>query len=81
MPRKKTAKVVPINCNSETLEESKKGVRKLNDTLSSMYMNIRNNQSGWLKKEGMCEICGNYPAEYNLDLKYGSHRECWLCWK
>ena len=64
----------------ETPEEYEKGVKKLNSQLSSMNMSIRNGNTGWLKGNGMCEWCGYYEAEYNLDLKCGTHRECRFCW-
>ena len=35
---------------------------------------------GWLGKVGICEVCGNMKATVNLNLKYGSHRECRYCW-
>ena len=28
----------------------------------------------------MCEWCGRHPATINLELKYGSYRECRHCW-
>ena len=34
----------------------------------------------WLKGINMCEWCGRNPATVNLELKYGSHRECRYCW-
>ena len=39
-------------------------------------MGIRGNNMGWIKGGGLCEVCGLRPAEVNLDLQYGSHREC-----
>jgi hypothetical protein len=30
--------------------------------------------------EYMCEVCGIREAKVNLDLTYGSHRECRSCW-
>ena len=34
----------------------------------------------WIGKKGMCEVCTLRPATVNLDLEYGSHRECQICW-
>ena len=34
----------------------------------------------WYGEEGMCEICGLHRATVNLELTYGSHRECRSCW-
>tara|TARA_A100001015_G_scaffold292057_1_gene366925 strand:+ start:278 stop:472 length:195 start_codon:yes stop_codon:yes gene_type:complete len=34
----------------------------------------------WLNGKDMCEICGRHKATVNLELKYGSHRECRYCW-
>ncbi len=34
----------------------------------------------WLKGINMCEWCGRNRATVNLELKYGSHRECRYCW-
>ena len=65
----------------ETPEEFEKNKKALNDKVGKLSMSIRNGNTGWLKGEGMCEWCGAYKAEYNLDLKCGTHRECWLCWK
>tara|TARA_Y100001970_G_C13951786_1_gene708607 strand:+ start:66 stop:260 length:195 start_codon:yes stop_codon:yes gene_type:complete len=33
-----------------------------------------------LKVNIMCEWCGRHPATINLELKYGSYRECRYCW-
>ena len=37
-------------------------------------------QQRWLRGPLMCEICGRHKATVNLDLKYGSHKECRYCW-
>lgn len=34
----------------------------------------------WYGEEGICEICYKRVATVNLDLTYGSHRECQSCW-
>ncbi len=34
----------------------------------------------WLNGEGMCEWCGRHKATINLNLEYGSYRECRYCW-
>ena len=40
----------------------------------------QNRKNIWLKGKDMCEWCGRIKATVNLDLKYGSHRECRYCW-
>ena len=57
-----------------------KTLKEINDTVQKISMGIRGNNRAWLKGEGICEVCGLRPAEVNLDLKYGSHRECRSCW-
>ena len=39
-----------------------------------------NKNRDWWGKKGMCEVCTLRPATVNLDLEYGSHRECQMCW-
>ena len=34
----------------------------------------------WMGEKGMCEVCSLRRATVNLELKYGSHRECQICW-
>ena len=34
----------------------------------------------WWGKKGMCEVCSLRQATVNLELEYGSHRECQICW-
>ena len=34
----------------------------------------------WYGEVGMCEVCGMREATENLDLRCGSHRECFSCW-
>lgn len=34
----------------------------------------------WYFAEGMCEVCNLRRATVNLELKFGSHRECKSCW-
>ena len=34
----------------------------------------------WYGEEGKCEVCGLRDATVNLNLTYGSHRECKICW-
>ena len=41
---------------------------------------VNDRKNKWLKGKGNCEWCGRHPATVNLDLKYGSHRECRYCW-
>ena len=55
-------------------------LRDINNTVQEISMGIRGNNRGWLKGEGMCEWCGLRRAEVNLELKYGTHRECRSCW-
>lgn len=40
----------------------------------------RKKNGGWLRDIGKCEVCNTHLAEYNLDLRCGSHRECRWCW-
>ena len=40
----------------------------------------RKKNGGWLRDIGKCEVCNTHLAEYNLDLRSGSHRECRWCW-
>lgn len=54
--------------NEEYKSDTKENKRKL-------YVEGR-----WLKGPFMCEICGRNKATVNLDLKYGSHKECRYCW-
>ncbi len=57
-----------------------KTLKEINDTVQKISMGIRDNNRGWLRGGGICEVCGLRPAEVNLDLQYGSHRECRICW-
>ena len=41
---------------------------------------LRAEKGGWLKGKSNCEVCGIYEAKHNLDLKCGSHKECYFCW-
>tara|TARA_Y100001970_G_C14198075_1_gene839353 strand:+ start:400 stop:600 length:201 start_codon:yes stop_codon:yes gene_type:complete len=34
----------------------------------------------FIKNNKLCEICGKREAKINLELKFGSHRECRICW-
>ena len=53
---------------------------ELDKLISTISMGIRNNKVAWKGVPGMCEVCGLRKATVNLDLKYGSHRECRICW-
>ena len=33
-----------------------------------------------INKKVMCEVCGLREAKVNLNLEFGSHRECRICW-
>ena len=44
------------------------------------HNNIEERKNIWLKGINMCEWCGRNRATINLELKYGSHRECRHCW-
>ena len=52
----------------------------LDDIIQGVSMQIRNYNRGWLGSPGMCEVCGLHKATVNLDLTFGSHRECQFCW-
>ena len=44
--------------------------QNINHAVNTLTVGIRNGNMGWLKDTGMCEVCGGYPAEYNLDLGF-----------
>ena len=48
--------------------------------IQDVTLKIRNNKYEWKGVKGMCEVCQRRIATVNLDLKYGSHRECQSCW-
>lgn len=70
-----------MNSEDENHSEDKKYSEIVNNKVTSIINGIRNGNKGWLMGVGMCEWCGSHPAEYNLELNQGSHRECWWCWK
>ena len=55
-------------------------IDNLNNIIEGVSMRIRNCNRGWLRSPGICEVCGLRPATVNLDLNFGSHRECRSCW-
>ena len=61
-------------------KSEKEAMESLNRTIQSMTDKIRGGRE-WLGKPGMCEWCGYNEATHNLDLKFGSHRECKVCWE
>ena len=56
------------------------GLDQLDVLIQNITLKIRNNNCEWRGVKGMCEVCGLRKATVNLDLKYGSHRECQICW-
>tara|TARA_B100000963_G_C22639317_1_gene679501 strand:+ start:8850 stop:9050 length:201 start_codon:yes stop_codon:yes gene_type:complete len=46
----------------------------------SIEQKLNDRKNKWLRGKGMCEWCGKHPATVNLELKYGTHRECRYCW-
>ena len=55
------------------------------DKCSKIGSNISSSIRGssnphWIYGKSWCEICGLKRATVNLDLQYGSHRECMNCW-
>ena len=69
------------NENGIKKEEMDEGtLAKIDNLVQNISMDIRKNNRDWLKGEGKCEVCGLRFAEINLNLEYGSHRECRLCW-
>lgn len=73
-----------MNENKKDLNEKNKEfeeqLNKLNRIVQKSSMNIRSNNTEFLKQSGLCEVCGLRPATINLDLIFGSHRECTICW-
>ena len=69
-----------MSCNVKESFDNDRNYEKINKMVQEISLNIRSNNRHWIKGEGNCEVCGLRPAEVNLDLKYGSHRECRSCW-
>ena len=46
----------------------------------SIEQKLNDRKNKWLRGKGMCEWCGKHLATVNLELKYGTHRECRYCW-
>lgn len=79
------------NNNIEKIINNEKS--EINDIIQKSTNSIRNNWmifngiSGnkkpreWLTSNGLCEVCGLRKATVNLELKFGSHRECQSCWE
>lgn len=42
--------------------------------------NFEISNSTLINKQVMCEVCGLREAKVNLNLEFGSHRECRICW-
>jgi hypothetical protein len=66
------------NFNEEYFD--KKQLENLDSLIQKTSMNIRNGNREWLRNPGLCEVCGVREATVNLDLTFGSHRECRICW-
>ena len=52
----------------------------VNNNNNENNKNKEDRKNVWLKGINMCEWCGRNRATVNLELKYGSHRECRYCW-
>ena len=74
-----SSNITNVNDN-ENSDINDKTLKQINNTVQEISMGIRGNNMGWIKGGGLCEVCGLRPAEVNLDLQYGSHRECRICW-
>ena len=57
-------------------EDKKKKLKQPNNTLEK----TNNTLEQPYKYTIMCEVCGLREAEINLEFKFGSHRECYICW-
>lgn len=66
--------------SEESPKDNEDTNKKINNLVNNITQSIRGNNRGWLGKIGICEVCKFHKAEVNLDLKYGSHRECRFCW-
>ena len=58
-------------------------IKQMKPSETVNFENIKNKEDRkkvWLKGINMCEWCGRYRATVNLELNYGSHRECRYCW-
>ena len=74
--------------STEDIKEHTETINKIiqnnNDKIRENYLKMIKKSTtsprSWMNKEGMCEICGINKASVNLELKYGSHRECYSCW-
>ena len=66
------------------MNTTKDKITKLDDNNEVYQQDIKtkknNIEQRWLRGPLMCEICGRHKATVNLDLKYGSHKECRYCW-
>ena len=68
----------PVNKLSK---EDKDALDSINNLIQTKITpSVRKGVRGWLGKEGICEICGESKATVNLNLEYGTHRECRYCW-
>ena len=66
--------------NKKQLDDLKKQLEDLDSLIQKTSMNKRNGKREWLRNPGLCEVCGLRKATVNLDLTFGSHRECQICW-
>ena len=58
-------------------QSSKPGAMQMS---SKEELKKQTRKNKWLNGEGMCEWCGRHKATINLNLEYGSYRECRYCW-
>ena len=49
-------------------------------TINKNKEKSKEKRNTWLKGNNICEWCGRHTATINLELKYGSFRECRYCW-
>jgi len=64
---------------NQNTHDDPKNVEIINETVKQISINSKSN-STLINEQGMCEVCGLRKAEVNLDLEFGSHRECRICW-
>ena len=67
------------NATSPIFKTDEEAWESINNTIQNITKTIRKGRD-WLGKPGICENCGHREATHNLDLKFGSHRECGSCW-
>ena len=83
--KKKVEETSDCTIYDETIKKIKEtegdDLDKCNKLLINISLSIRGSSNPeWVYGEGWCEDCGFNRATVNLELKYGSHRECMRCW-